>query len=90
MIFGLISTILSVVTRPYVYIQKTVLATVQAQLLTYFDDKCWFILFGSMVGMIFLLAYVLSSRVTLRDADDDPVYQRARFYASQRDHRKMT
>ena len=90
MIFGLVSSVLSVITRPYIYIQKTILVTIQSQLLTYFDDKCWFILFGVMVALVFLLAYVLSSRVTIRDADDDPAYQRARLYSAQRHHRKMT
>ncbi|CAF3155114.1 unnamed protein product [Rotaria socialis] len=28
--------------------------------------------------------------VTLQDADDDPIYQRARFYSMQRKHSKET
>lgn len=70
--------------------EKHFLLTFQSSLPIHFDEKSWYILFGSITCLVFLLAYLLSRCITLKDADDDPVYQRARFYSAQRYHRKMT
>jgi hypothetical protein len=90
MVFRIINTLLACITRPYLYIQKYFLIAFQSFLPTHFDEKSWYILFGFMTLLIFIIAYMLSRYVTLQDADDDPVYQRAQFYSSQRQHRKMT
>ncbi len=90
MVLRLINNLLAFITRPYFYVQKYFLLTFQSFLPTYFDEKTWYILFGFMTLLVFIIAYVLSRYITLKDADDDPVYQRARFYSAQRQHRKMT
>jgi hypothetical protein len=42
-----------------------------------------------MVFLTFIIAYILSRYITLKDADDDPVYQRKRLHAMQRQHQKI-
>ncbi|CAF3880905.1 unnamed protein product [Rotaria sp. Silwood1] len=54
---------------------------------TYFDEKSWYILFGFMT---FIIAYIFSRCITLQDVDNDPIYQRARLYSMQKQHRKVT
>ncbi len=90
MILRVVHSLLALITRPYAYIQTHLLTIFQSSLPTHFDEKSWYMLFGFMTFMVFVIAYLLSRCVTLRDADDDPVYQRARFYSIQRQHRKMT
>lgn len=88
MIIRVINSLLAVLTRPYIYIQQGILITFQSYLPIHFDEKSWYILFGFMTFVVFIIAYALSRHITIQDADDDPVYQRARFYAMQRKHRK--
>lgn len=90
MILRIINSVLAVLTRPYVYIEKYLVVTFQSFLPMYFDEKTWYFLFGLLTILVFVLTFVLSRYVTLRDADDDPVYQRARFYSMQRQHRKVS
>jgi len=90
MILRIINSVLAVLTRPYVYIEKYLVVTFQSFLPMYFDEKTWYFLFGLLTLLVFVLTFVLSRYVTLRDADDDPVYQRARFYSMQRQHRKVS
>jgi len=90
MILRLFNTILAILSRPYIYIQKYIIESFQSYLPTHFDEKSWYILFGLMVFSTFIIAYILSRFITLKDADDDPVYQRKRFYAIQRQHRKLS
>jgi hypothetical protein len=78
MIFRVINAILGFLTRPYISVQKYIVLTFQSQ---QFDEETWYILFGFMA---FMMAYILSRCITLKDADDDPVYQRARFYSMQK------
>ncbi|CAF5028765.1 unnamed protein product, partial [Rotaria sp. Silwood1] len=54
---------------------------------THFDEKSWYILFGFMT---FIIVYILSRCITSQDVDDDPIYQRARLYSMQKQHRKVT
>ena len=84
----LINTILAFLTRPYFYIQQCTLLTFQSFLPTHFEEKYWYLFFGFLTFLVFVVAYVLSRCITLRDADDDPVYQRARIYSMQRHHNK--
>jgi choline-glycine betaine transporter len=90
MILRIVNTVLAFLTRPYFYIQQYFLLTFQSVLPTHFDEKSWYILFGFMTFLVFVIAYVLSRCITIQDADDNPVYQRARFYSMQRQHRKTT
>jgi len=90
MILRIINSVLAVLTRPYVYIEKYLVVTFQSFLPMYFDEKTWYFLFGLLTILVFVLTFVLSRYVTLRDADDDPVYQRARLYSMQRQHRKVS
>jgi hypothetical protein len=90
MIFRFFNTLLAFITRPYLYIQKYFLVTFQSSLPIHFDERSWYILFGLITFLVFIIAYILSRCVTLQDADDDPIYQRTRFYSAQRQHRKMT
>jgi len=90
MILRIINSVLAVLTRPYVYIEKYLVVTFQSFLPMYFDEKTWYFLFGLLTLLVFVLTFVLSRYVTLRDADDDPVYQRARLYSMQRQHRKVS
>ncbi|CAF0768602.1 unnamed protein product [Adineta steineri] len=85
----IINTILGFFTRPYASIQKYSIQTFQSYLPTQFDEKTWYILFGFLTCCVFVIAYVLSRCVTLNDADDDPVYQRARLYSAQRKYKKF-
>ncbi|CAF1474915.1 unnamed protein product [Adineta steineri] len=89
MIVRIINTILGFFTRPYASIQKYSIQTFQSYLPTQFDEKTWYILFGFLTCCVFVIAYVLSRCVTLNDADDDPVYQRARLYSAQRKYKKF-
>ncbi len=90
MILRIINCVLAFLTRPYFYIQQYLLLIFQSILPTHFDEKSWYILFGLMIFLVFIIAYVLSQCITIKDADDDPVYQRAKFYSIQRQHRKTT
>jgi hypothetical protein len=90
MLLSIINSLLIILTRPYIYIQKYILITFQSYIPTHFDEKAWCIFFGFITLLAFIIAYTLSRCVTLQDADDDPVYQRARLYSMQRQHRKMT
>jgi hypothetical protein len=90
MIFYIINSLLAILSRPYFYIQQYILVTFQSYLPTHFDEKSWYILFGLMIFSVFIIAYVLSRYVTLKDADDDPIYQRKRVYSMQRQHQKVT
>jgi hypothetical protein len=89
MIFGVINAILGFFTRPYISVQKYIVLTFQSFLPKQLDPKLWYILFGLMVFCVVIVAYILSRCITLKDADDDPVYQRAKFYSVQRRHRKI-
>lgn len=89
MIFRVINIILAFITRPYLYLEKYFLEAFESSFPIHFDEQSWYILFGFITCLVFIIAYMLSRCVTLNDADDDPVYQRARFYSSQREHRKM-
>jgi hypothetical protein len=88
MIFGTINSLLSYLTRPYISIQQHVVLTFQSYLPTEFDEKSWYIIFGLMTFFAFIIAYILSRCITLKDADEDPVYQRKKFYSTQR-HKKI-
>jgi len=88
MIFGAINSLVSYLTRPYISIQKYFVLTFQSYLPTPFDEKSWYILFGFMTFCAVIIAYILSRCITLKDADDDPVYHRAKFYSIQRRHQK--
>ena len=90
MILRIANSLLVVLTRPYVYIEKYIIVTLQSLLPTNFDEKTWYFLVGLFMIMVFLIAYLLSRYVTLKDADDDLVYQRAKFYSIQREHRKAS
>ena len=90
MVFRLFNSLLNLITRPYFYLQQYILVTVQSYIPSYFDEKLWVVIFVLVTSLIVFLAYILSRYVTLRDADDDPVYQRTRLYSKQRQHRKMT
>ncbi|CAM4854601.1 unnamed protein product [Rotaria socialis] len=90
MVIRIINSLLGVLTRPYIYLQQVILISFQSYLPMQFDEKSWYMLFGFMTFMVFIIAYVLSRYVTLQDADDDPIYQRARFYSMQRKHSKET
>jgi hypothetical protein len=37
-----------------------------------------------MTFAAFIIAYILSRCLTLKDADDDPVYQQARYYSTKK------
>jgi hypothetical protein len=89
MILRVINSLLALITRPYFYAEKYFLGIFQSFLPTHFDEQSWYILFGFMTFLVFIIAYMLSRCVTLKDADDDPVYQRARLYSIQRQHRKV-
>lgn len=90
MILRIVNSVLAVLIRPYVYIEKYIVMTFQSFLPIHFDEKSWYLLFGLLTILVFLLAILLSRYVILKDADDDPVYQRARFYSIQRQHRKAS
>ena len=90
MIARLLSTLFNLLTQPYIQTQKYILATLHPYIPTHFDERSLYILFGLITLVACILAYVLGRCVTLRDADDDPVYQRARFYSLQRQHQKAT
>ncbi|CAM4750063.1 unnamed protein product [Rotaria magnacalcarata] len=90
MVIRIINSLLGVLTRPYIYIQQVILISFQSYLPMRFDEKSWYMLFGFMTFMVFIIAYVLSRYVTLKDADDDPTYQRVRFCSMQRKHQKET
>ncbi len=89
MILHIINRLLAILSRPYFYIQKYILVLFQSYIPTHFDEKSWYILFGFMVFLTFIIAYILSRYITLKDADDDPVYQRKRLHAMQRQHQKI-
>lgn len=89
MTLRLINSFLGHLTRPYIAIQKYSLLAIQSYLPKQFDEKSWYILFGFMTFCVFIIAYILSRCVTLKDADEDPVYQRARFYSMQKRHQKL-
>jgi len=89
MILRIINAILGFLTRPYIFVQKYVILTVQSFLPKQFDEKSWYILFGFISFCAFIIAYILSRCITLKDADDDPIYQRAKFYSIQRKDRKI-
>jgi len=80
MILRVINSLLGYLTRPYISIQKYSLLTFQSYLPKQFDEKSWYILVGFMTFCAFIIAYILSRCITLKDADDDPVYQRTRLY----------
>lgn len=84
----LINSLLAFLTRPYFYIQQYTLLTFQSLLPTDFEEKSWYLLFGFLTFLVFVIAYVFSRCVTLQDADDDPVYQRTRIYSMHRQHQK--
>jgi hypothetical protein len=90
MIFRVINAVLGFLTRPYVSTQKYFVLTFQSYLPKQFDEKTWYTLFGFMTFCAFIIAYVLSRCITVKDADDDPVYHRTRFYSMQRKHRKIS
>ena len=87
MVLRAINSLLNVLTRPYFYLQQHALATMQSSLPDSFDDKTWLLIFVVIALLTVLIAFVLSRFVTLRDADEDPVYQRSRFYSA---HRKTS
>jgi hypothetical protein len=89
MIILVINSLLAFLTRPYIYIQKYILLTFQSYLPTYFDEKSWYLLFGFMTFLTFIMAYILSRYISLQDADDDPIYRRTRLYSMQRQHQKV-
>lgn len=86
MVLRAINSILSVLTRPYFYMQQYILVTLQSYLPDSLDEKAWTLIFIFVAFLTIFIAYILSRFVTIRDADDDPVYQRTRFYST---HRKM-
>ena len=90
MIARLISTLFNLLTQPYIQTQKYILVTLQPYIPRHFDERSLYALFGFIALLACVLAYVLGRCVTLRDADDDPVYQRARLYSLQRQHQKAT
>jgi len=89
MIFGAINSLLGYLTRPYISTQQYFVQTFQSYLPTEFDEKSWYIIFGFMTFCVFIIAYILSRFITLKDADEDPVYQRTKLYAMQRRHKKI-
>ncbi|CAF3360322.1 unnamed protein product [Rotaria socialis] len=89
MIVHFINVILGFLTRPYIAVEKYFLLTFQSYLPTDFDEKSWCILFGLMSIVAIIIAYTLSRYVTIKDADDDPVYQRAKLYSIQRKSQKI-
>jgi hypothetical protein len=90
MILRIINAILAFLTRPFFYIQQYFLLAFQMVLPTNFDEKTWYIFFGFLTFLVLAVAYALSRFVTIKDADEDPVYQRAKFYSIQRRHQKTT
>ncbi|CAF3787802.1 unnamed protein product [Rotaria sp. Silwood1] len=76
-------------TRPYITIEKYFVLAFQSYLPTQFDEKTWYILFGFMTFCALIIAFILSRYITIKDADDDPVYQRAKFYSMQRKYGKI-
>jgi len=86
MVLRAINTVLNVLTRPYFYLQQYFLVTLQSFLPKSLDEKHWTWIFVFIVFLTLFIAYVLSRFVTIRDADDDPVYQRKRFYT---EHQKI-
>jgi hypothetical protein len=88
MLVTLVNTVLIFITRPYIYAQKHMLLAVQSYVPMHFDEQSWYVLFGLLMLLTLSIAYILSRCVTLKDADDDPVYQRAKLYSMQRQHRK--
>ena len=84
MIFRIFNALLAFLTRPYISIEKYLVASFQSYLPKELDEKSWYILFGFMSLCTFILAYLLSRCITIKDADDDPVYQRAKLYSIQR------
>ena len=89
MIFHIISTLLGFLTRPYISLEKYFVLAFQSYLPTHFDEKSWYILFGFIILCAFTMAYILSQCITIKDADDDPVYQRAKLYSMQRKYGKI-
>ena len=85
----MVNTVLMFITRPYIYAQKHMLLAVQSYVPTHVDEKSWCILMGLLVVSTLSIAYMLSRCVTLKDADDDPVYQRAKVYSTQRERQKF-
>lgn len=83
----LINSLLALLTRPYFFIQQSTLQSLQSFFPIHFEEKSWYILFGFLTFLVFIIAYVLSRCVILQDADDDPVYQRARIFSH---HTKKT
>lgn len=90
MVIRAVNSLLAVLTRPYIFIQKYMVVVLQSYLPSHFDETSWYFLYAFITIVAFIFAFVLSRYVTLQDADDDPIYQRARFYSMQRKHRKIT
>jgi len=84
MLFRVFNALLGFLTRPYVSVQKQFVLTFQSYLPIQFDEKSWYILFGFMTFGAFIIAYILSRCLTLKDADDDPVYQQGRYYSTKK------
>ncbi|CAF2747821.1 unnamed protein product [Rotaria sp. Silwood2] len=89
MIFHLINVLLGFLTRPYITIEKYFVLSFQSYLPRQFDEQAWYILLGFMAFCALIIACILSRYITIKDADDDPVYQRAKFYSIQRKHGKI-
>ncbi|CAF1047273.1 unnamed protein product [Rotaria sordida] len=89
MVFHIINVLLAFLTRPYITAEKYFVLSFQSYLPTQFDEKSWYILFGFMTFCALIIAYILSRCITIKDADDDPVYQRAKFHSMQRKHGKI-
>ena len=88
MLVPLFNAFVGFITRPHISLQKYFVLSLQSSLPRQFDERTWYLLFGFMTLCTFILAYVLSRYIKLKDADDDPVYQRARLYSLHRKHRK--
>jgi len=89
MVVRFINSLLGYLTRPYISLQKHFLLLFQSYLPKQFDEKSWYTFFGFMICCAFIIAYILSRCITLKDADDDPIYQRAKLYSMQRKNRKI-
>lgn len=89
MIVRFINILLDVLTRPYIAIEKYFITKFQSFLPEDFDENTGIIVFGLVVIFTIVVAYSLSRYVTIKDADDDPVYQRKKFYEMQRKYDKI-
>lgn len=89
MLMSVLNTVLMYITRPYIHAQKHMLLAVQSYLPAHFDEQSWYMLFGLLAASTLFIAYIMSRYITLKDADDDPVYHRTKLYSSQRQRRKI-